>query len=96
MGEEQIAEDNTRYYNFKVAELVSYISQFLTLEPGDVISCGTAFKPSGRQRSIHHANFQHMPGPVSITISGLGTLCNPIHVEDTPMGQWRLAGKRPA
>ena len=40
-----IAEDSTRYYNYKVAEVVSFISQFHTLHPGDVVSLGTAFKP---------------------------------------------------
>jgi 2-keto-4-pentenoate hydratase/2-oxohepta-3-ene-1,7-dioic acid hydratase in catechol pathway len=88
---EIIAEDSTRYYNFKVAELVSYISQFLTLEPGDVISCGTAFKPSQDRKSIHHANFQQVPGPVQVSIDGLGTLTNPVEIDDRPIGQWRLA-----
>lgn len=93
VGNELIAEDSTRYYNFKVAELISYISQYLTLEPGDVISCGTAFKPATGRRSIHHANFQHTPGPVEVSISGLGTLSNPVVLEDTPMGNWRLDRK---
>lgn len=91
VGGETIAEDSTRYYNYKVAELISYISQFLTLEPGDVVSCGTAFKPSKDRKSIHHANFQHVAGPVDITISGLGTLSNPVEIEDKAIGQWRLS-----
>jgi 2-keto-4-pentenoate hydratase/2-oxohepta-3-ene-1,7-dioic acid hydratase in catechol pathway len=89
-GGETIANDSTRYYNYKVAELISYISQFLTLEPGDVVSCGTAFKPSQNRKSIHHADFQRVAGPVEVTISGLGTLCNPIEIENKAMGQWRL------
>jgi len=32
---------NTRTMVFGVAELVSYISEFMTLEPGDIISTGT-------------------------------------------------------
>jgi 2-keto-4-pentenoate hydratase/2-oxohepta-3-ene-1,7-dioic acid hydratase in catechol pathway len=87
---EVIAEDSTRYYNYKVAELISYISQFLTLEPGDIISCGTAFKPSKNRKSIHHANFLEVDGPVEVSISGLGTLTNPVEVEDRQIGQWRL------
>ena len=31
VGGETVAEDSTRYYNYKVAEVVSFISQFLTL-----------------------------------------------------------------
>ena len=91
VGGELIADDSTRYYNFKVAELVSYISQFLTLDPGDVISCGTAFKPSANRKSIHHANFQHVAGPVEVSIGGLGTLVNEVIVEDRDIGQWRLS-----
>lgn len=88
---ETIAQDSTHYYNYKVVELISYISQFLTLEPGDVISCGTAFKASKGRKSIHHANFQHVAGPVEVTISGLGTLSNPVEIENKAIGQWRLS-----
>lgn len=90
-GGETIAEDSTRYYNYKVPELISYISQFMTLEPGDVISCGTAFKPSANRRSIHQANLQAVPGPVEVSISGLGTLVNPVEIDERPLGRWRLA-----
>jgi 2-keto-4-pentenoate hydratase/2-oxohepta-3-ene-1,7-dioic acid hydratase in catechol pathway len=91
VGGETVAEDSTRYYNYKVAELISYISQFLTLEPGDVISCGTAFKPSPNRKSIHQANFQQVEGPVEVTISGLGTLFNPVEIENKALGKWRLS-----
>ena len=91
VGGMTIAEDSTRYYNYKVAEMISYISQFLTLEPGDIISCGTAFKPSKGRKSIHHANFQMVAGPVEVTISGLGTLSNPVEIEDKAIGQWQLS-----
>jgi 2,4-diketo-3-deoxy-L-fuconate hydrolase len=88
---ETIAEDSTRYYNYKVAEVVSFISYFLTLEPGDVISLGTAFKPSANRKSIHHANFQTTPGPVEISIEGLGEQSSPVTVEDKELGSWRLS-----
>jgi 2-keto-4-pentenoate hydratase/2-oxohepta-3-ene-1,7-dioic acid hydratase in catechol pathway len=90
VGGESIAEDSTRYYNYKVAELISYVSQYLTLDPGDIISCGTAFKASPGRKSIHHANLQKVRGPIEITIEGLGTLTNPVVIEDQPIGQWRL------
>lgn len=90
MGADTIAQDSTRYYNFKVAELLSFISQFQTLLPGDIVSCGTAFKPSANRKSIHNANFQQVEGPVSVTIERLGTQCNPIAVEQRDIGQWRL------
>ncbi len=91
VGGELIAEDSTRYYNYKVAEVVSFISQFHTLLPGDVISLGTAFKPGAAGRkSIHHANFQTVGGPVEVAIDGLGAQENPIVIEQKELGAWRL------
>jgi 2-keto-4-pentenoate hydratase/2-oxohepta-3-ene-1,7-dioic acid hydratase in catechol pathway len=90
VGGEIVADDSTRYYNFKVAEVLSFISQFQTLEPGDVISLGTAFKPGAGRKSIHHANFQTVPGPVSVSIEGLGRQENPIVIEDRPLARWQL------
>lgn len=91
VGGESVAEDSTRYYNYKVAEIVSYISYFQTLHPGDVISCGTAVRPSPGRRSIHQANLQNALGPIEVRIDGLGTLINPVTVDDTPFGRWRLS-----
>jgi 2-keto-4-pentenoate hydratase/2-oxohepta-3-ene-1,7-dioic acid hydratase in catechol pathway len=90
MHGELIADDSTRYYNYKVAEVVSFLSYFHTLEPGDVISLGTAFKPSANRKSIHHANFQTVPGPVEISIEGLGTQSSHVRIEDEELGAWRL------
>ena len=91
VGGEVVADDSTRYYNYKVAELVSFVSQFQTLGAGDVISCGTAFKPSESRKSIHHANFQRVSGPVEVCIEGLGTLINPVIREAREIGNWRLS-----
>lgn len=93
-GGELIAEDNTRYYNYRVAEIISFISQFHTLNPGDIISCGTAFRPSATRKSIHQANLQVTGGPVEASIDGLGTLANPVIIEDREMGSWRLHSTR--
>ncbi len=87
---EVLAEDSTRYYNYKVAEVISFISYFQTLHPGDVLSLGTAFKPSANRKSIHHANFQTVPGPVEIRIEGLGTQTSPVVIEEKELGAWRL------
>ena len=90
VGGEVVAQDNTRFYNYKVAEIVSFISQFQTLQPGDVISCGTAFKPSAERKSIHHANLQKVDGPIEVTIEGLGTQENPVIRKQVDIGDWRL------
>lgn len=91
IGGETIAEDSTRYYNYKVAEIVSFISQFQTLHPGDVVSCGTAFKPSARRKSIHHANLQKVNGPIEISIEGLGTQISPVRRVECELGAWRFS-----
>jgi len=90
VGGEIVAEDNTRYYNYKVAEVVSFISQFHTLHAGDVVSLGTAFKPAANRKSIHQANFQTVAGPVEVSIDGLGVQMNPVIVEEREIGEWRL------
>jgi 2-keto-4-pentenoate hydratase/2-oxohepta-3-ene-1,7-dioic acid hydratase in catechol pathway len=90
VGGEVVAEDSTRYYNYKVAEVVSFISQFHTLDVGDVVSFGTAFAAGGNRKSIHLANFQSVAGPVEISIEGLGTQENPVVIEDNELGSWRL------
>ena len=91
VGGEIVAQDSTRFFNYKVAEIVSFISQFQTLHPGDVISCGTAFKPSADRKSIHHANLQKVDGPIEITIEGLGTQENPVIRKQMDIGDWRLS-----
>jgi 2-keto-4-pentenoate hydratase/2-oxohepta-3-ene-1,7-dioic acid hydratase in catechol pathway len=90
VGGEPVADDNTRYYNYKVAEVLSFISHFQTLAPGDVVSLGTAFRPGSTRKSIHHANLQRVPGPIEISIAGLGTQSSPVIVDEVRLGDWRL------
>jgi len=58
---------------FPVAAVVSFLSRFMTLEPGDLISTGT---PAG----VGSARGQYLkPGDlVAATIAGIGTLENPV------------------
>ena len=91
LGAETIAEDSTRYYNYKVAEILSFLSYFQTLKPGDIVSLGTAFKAAPGRKSIHHANLQNHAEPISITIDHLGTQESDVAVEDKPLGPWRLS-----
>jgi 2-keto-4-pentenoate hydratase/2-oxohepta-3-ene-1,7-dioic acid hydratase in catechol pathway len=70
--------------------VLSFISHFLTLHPGDVIAMGTAFKPSATRKSIHHANLQVVPGPIEIEISGLGRQVSPVSVHKGGLGRWQL------
>lgn len=76
--DELIAQDSTAYYSYSVPEVIAYITRYHSLWPGDVISMGTAFRPGGAKRSLHTANITAFGGPVSVSITGLGTLVNPV------------------
>lgn len=66
---------NTGKMIFQVAYLVSYLSQGITLEPGDVIATGT---PEG-VGYFRDPKVLLKPGDVyEVTIDGLGTLRNPV------------------
>lgn len=58
---------------FSVAYLVSYISQYMTLEPGDVISTGT---PEGVVLGLKEKRWLKPGDEVTIEIAGLGRLTN--------------------
>ncbi|WP_048645686.1 fumarylacetoacetate hydrolase family protein [Nitratireductor soli] len=60
---------NTSTMIFGVAELVSYLSQFMTLEPGDVISSGT---PPGVGLGMKPPTFLKEGQVIRLGISGLG------------------------
>ncbi|PZO05620.1 MAG: 2-hydroxyhepta-2,4-diene-1,7-dioate isomerase [Alphaproteobacteria bacterium] len=61
---------NTRTMIFGVAEIVSYVSQFMTLEPGDLITTGT---PPGVGLGQKPEPFYLKPGDVMrLGIEGLG------------------------
>lgn len=81
---EVVAEDSTRYFNYNVAEVLAFISRYQTLEPGDVVALGTAFKTGTHRRSIHLANLARTAGPVEVSVLGLGTLSNPVEFIVTP------------
>jgi 2-keto-4-pentenoate hydratase/2-oxohepta-3-ene-1,7-dioic acid hydratase in catechol pathway len=66
---------NTGKMIFKVAYLVSYISQGITLEPGDVIATGT---PEGVGIFRDPPVLLRAGDVFAVTIEGLGTLRNPV------------------
>lgn len=70
---------NTSKMIFKVAYLVSYISQGITLEPGDVIATGT---PEGVGIFRKPPVLLKAGDVFEVTIEGLGTLRNPVVAGD--------------
>jgi 2-keto-4-pentenoate hydratase/2-oxohepta-3-ene-1,7-dioic acid hydratase in catechol pathway len=76
-----ITEDSTRNLTHKVADVISYMSGYQTLEPGDIIAMGTALKASSAGGgAVQNVNLTELGGPIEVTISGIGTLSNPVEV----------------
>jgi 2-keto-4-pentenoate hydratase/2-oxohepta-3-ene-1,7-dioic acid hydratase in catechol pathway len=67
---EQLQESNTSDMIFKVPALVSYLSRFMTLLPGDIISTGT---PSGVGLGLDPPRYLRPGDLVELGIEGLGT-----------------------
>ena len=63
-------DGNTADFNFKIPFLVSYISQFMTLLPGDVISTGT---PPGVGLGMNPPVYLKEGDVMELCIEGLGT-----------------------
>jgi 2-keto-4-pentenoate hydratase/2-oxohepta-3-ene-1,7-dioic acid hydratase in catechol pathway len=55
---------------FPVAEIISFLSKFLTLRPGDIIITGT---PPGVGAGMKPQKFLRPGDVVELSISGLGT-----------------------
>jgi 2-keto-4-pentenoate hydratase/2-oxohepta-3-ene-1,7-dioic acid hydratase in catechol pathway len=72
---ELMQDSNTSNLIFKVPFLVSYLSQSLTWEVGDIISTGT---PPGVGVFRKPPVFLKPGDTVSATVEGLGTLTNPV------------------
>lgn len=60
---------------FKVPKIVSYVSQFMTLLPGDVIITGT---PPGVGVGQKPARFLNVGDVITLGVEGLGTQCQQI------------------
>ncbi len=68
-------ESNTSKMLFSVAELVAFISQGITLEPGDLILTGTP----GGVGAFRDPKVWLRPGDeITIEIDGLGSITNPV------------------
>ena len=60
---------NTKTMIFSVAKIISYVSQFMTLEPGDVITTGT---PPGVGMGMKPPTFLKKGDVMTVCIEGLG------------------------
>ena len=60
---------------FSIAETIAYISQLLTLEPGDILATGT---PDGVGFKRNPTIFLQHGDVVEVEVQGIGTLRNPV------------------
>ena len=69
-------KESTAQMVFPVAAIIEFISQMVTLEPGDLISTGT---PAGVGATS--GTFLKPGDVINGTIGGIGTLVTPVAVE---------------
>ncbi len=72
-----LQDDTTANMIFSVAEIISYVSHYLTLEPGDVIATGT---PVGVGFARVPPVFLGDGDVVEVDIEGVGVLRNPVEI----------------
>ncbi|AMK76794.1 MULTISPECIES: fumarylacetoacetate hydrolase family protein [Methylomonas] len=78
VNEELRQNGNTSEMLFDCYELIAYLTQVMTLEPGDVISTGT---PAGVGVKMKPRGYLKPGQTVRIEIEGIGTLSNPVVTE---------------
>ncbi|WP_428353030.1 fumarylacetoacetate hydrolase family protein [Methyloprofundus sp.] len=66
---------NTKHMIFNIYQMIAYLSQAMTLEPGDVISTGT---PSGVGVKMKPRGYMKAGQVVKIEIEKIGSLTNPV------------------
>ncbi|WP_207429135.1 fumarylacetoacetate hydrolase family protein [Pedobacter sp. SYSU D00535] len=70
VNDKMMQDGNTKTFIFKIPFLVHYLSQFMTLLPGDIISTGT---PSGVGLGMNPPVYLKPGDVVELGIDGLGT-----------------------
>jgi acylpyruvate hydrolase len=70
-----VQDGNTADMIFPIAETIAFLSQIMTLEPGDIIATGT---PAGVGISRTPQLFLHPGDIVEVEIDGVGTLRNQV------------------
>jgi acylpyruvate hydrolase len=78
IGDDVLQRSNTRNMIFSVARIIAYITEAITLEPGDVIATGT---PEGVGAARTPQRFLKAGETVRVAIERLGALENPVVAE---------------
>jgi 2-keto-4-pentenoate hydratase/2-oxohepta-3-ene-1,7-dioic acid hydratase in catechol pathway len=75
-----VTEDNTANLTHTVTDVIAFVSRFMAWEPGDVLSMGTALKATTGGGAVQNVDLTRLGGPISVSITGIGTLSNPVDV----------------
>jgi 2-keto-4-pentenoate hydratase/2-oxohepta-3-ene-1,7-dioic acid hydratase in catechol pathway len=73
-----VTQDTTANLTHKVPEVLAFLSGYLTLWPGDIVSMGTALAKSAGGGAVQNIDLNRLGGPVSVVIERIGTLTNPV------------------
>jgi 2-keto-4-pentenoate hydratase/2-oxohepta-3-ene-1,7-dioic acid hydratase in catechol pathway len=57
---------------------LQFVTRYMTLEPGDILSLGTALKKSAQGGAVQNVDLNRLGGPISVTIDRIGTLTNTV------------------
>lgn len=76
---ELVTEDSTQNLTHKIPEVLEFISGYMTMLPGDIVSMGTALKRvTGNGRAVQNVDLRILGGPISVSIEKIGTLSNSV------------------
>lgn len=73
-----VTADSTTNLTHKVPEVLAFLSRYLTLWPGDIVSMGTALARSTGGGAVQNIDLNKLGGPVSVEIEGIGVLTNTV------------------
>lgn len=89
LNDEEVQRDRVSSLIFSVEEIISYISEFTPLAPGDVIATGT---PAGVGALRNPPRFMQPGDCFEVEISSIGVLTNSVHRE-TPQNKLGIGAK---
>lgn len=83
-GDDLVFTDSTANLVFSVEQVIAHASKYFTLQPGDVIHCGTAMKAAegGKYRLISHWDLTQSQEPMRLEYDILGVQESPIKLEE--------------
>ncbi len=75
-----VTEDTTANLCHSVSTVLSFVSRWMTFEPGDIVAMGTALAPAAGGSAVQNVDLTRLGGPIEVGISGIGVLRNPVEL----------------